>query len=145
MKRLFFALCCAALWTLRAAAEPSTAELNRIVGAPLFGRVELWKEPPAALLRRLGLNRRGERSGEGEIFAARVDREVFGCHASEIRVFASGERVKRVEFIFINKGDDVPAKKRGVNIKNKMRRSRADLEKLLRANFGRPRRGAKCS
>ena len=39
MKRLFVILGCAALGMLRAA-EPTAAELNQIVGTPLFGEAE---------------------------------------------------------------------------------------------------------
>ena len=123
-----------------AAAELSVDELNGLVGFPLFGPVELWREPPHAVIRRINVNCRGERSGGGQMFAARVDRNVFGCHISELRIFASGGVVKRVEFVFINKGDGIPGKRRNANIKNKMRHDRAELEKLLRANFGRPHR-----
>ena len=122
------------------AADPTPGELNRILGTPLFGAEELWKERPSAAVRRLNVNCRAERSGEERMFAARVARLVFGIQAAEIRIFAVGDAVARVDFFLVNKGDSAIGNKRGGDIRKELHHARADLDKLLRENFGKPRK-----
>ena len=141
MKMGFKFILAALLPLAAAAAQQSAAELNRIAGTPLFGDVELWKEAPSAVVWRLNLNCRAEKSGTGRMYSSPVSRSVFGCRATEIRIFAGEKTVSRVDVILVNKGDVIGAKRK-TGIKSELRRSRDDLEKLLRENFGRPRRVA---
>ena len=143
MRRIFYALVGAALGIASAlcgAAEPTQEELNRILGTPLFGTDELWKERPSAAVLRLNVNCRAERSGEGRMFAARVARLVFGIQAAEIRIFEVEETIARVDIFLINKGDSAIGNKRGSDIRRELHRARSDLEKLLRENFGKSRK-----
>ncbi|MBP5531046.1 MAG: C39 family peptidase [Lentisphaeria bacterium] len=136
---LFGAALCFASALCRAAA-PTAEELNRVLGTPLFGAEELWKERPAAAVLRLNVNCRAERSGEGRMFAARVARLVFGIQAAEIRIFAVDETIARVDIFLVNKGDSAIGNKRGSDIRKELHRARSDLDKLLRENFGKPRK-----
>lgn len=122
-----------------APAEPTAAELNQLAGTPIFGEVELWQEPPAQAIWRLNVNCRAEQSGQVRMFAAPVHRKVFGCPAAELRVFAAGGRVTRLDFFLVNKGDGAKGKRRG-DVKSELSHARAALEKQLREHFGRPRK-----
>lgn len=120
MKNVFRALSGAALCLVSAlcpAADMTPEELNRIVGTPLFGAGELWKEPPSAAVMRLKVNCRAERTGDGQMFAARVARLVFGIQAAEIRIFAVESVIARVDIFLVNKGDSAIGNKRGSDIK----------------------------
>ena len=141
MTRSLRIILCALLGLLCAAspaAEPTPEELNGIAGIPLFGSVRLWDERPAAVIRRLNVNCRAESSGGGQMFAAPIKRLVFGCPAAELRIFAVGGKVTRVDIFLVNKGDSAFGRKRRSTIKNELRRADAALEKLLRKHFGKP-------
>jgi len=146
MKRLFVIFCCAAAAVLHAAdqaaekpaaATPTAAELNKIAGTPLFGETELWQERPSSVTWRLNVNCRAEKSGKGQMFAAPLHRQFFGCPAAELRIFAVDSKVTRIDVFLVNKGDSALDSRRRGDIKSELRRNRSGLEKLLRENFGR--------
>ena len=140
MKRLFVILCCAVLAAL-GAEEPPEALLNRLVGTPLFGGGELWKESPAAAIRRMNINCRADAMGTEQMFATRFGRTLFGCRAEEIRLFAVERRLTRIDIFFLNKGDSIDKKHRNAGaFRRQLRLAHRDLEKLLDANLGRSQR-----
>ena len=139
MKLPFVILCCALFGTL-GAEETAEQLLNRLAGTPLCGSAELWREPPAAVIRRLKVNCRAENTGNGKMYAARVARLVFGIQAAELRIFAVEGRTARVDVFLVNKGDSAIGNKRRGDIRNELRRARADVEKLFRESLGRPRK-----
>lgn len=123
-------------------------EVNDLAGIRIFGTSELWEEAPAAVLGRLRLKCRPEELQGGQMFASPLRGEVFGCPASEIRIYAAGGLVNRVDIILFNKGDNVTpgggGKKKAAKLANafrkELRRHHAKTEKLLRDRLGRPRR-----
>ncbi len=145
MKRLFVILSCAVLGMLRAA-EPTAAELNNVVGTPLFGEAELWEEAPSTVIRRLNINCRADRMGKEQMFSTRFGRTLFGCRAEEIRLFAADGRLTRVDLFFLNKGDSVDKKRSNIAaFRRQLRTAHHDMEKLLDSSFGRPQRAVLAS
>ena len=130
------------------AAAATPEEVNDLAGIRIFGTSELWGEAPAAVLRRLNLKCRPEDLGGSQMFASPLRGDVFGCPASEIRIYAARELVNKVDIILFNKGDNVApgggdkkkAAKRVNAFRKELRRHHAKTEKLLRDRLGRPRR-----
>lgn len=140
MKSLLVILFCAALAAL-GAAEPTPAELNEIVGTPLFGNTELWQEPAGVAIRRLNLNCRADGMGAEQMFATKFSRTLFGCRAEEIRLFAVKGVLTRVDIFFLNKGDNADKKRTGAAaFRRQLRAAHHDLEKRLDEAFGKPQR-----
>ena len=130
-------LCLLAAAALRAA---TPEEVNRVAGMDIFGKAELWSESPQAVIGRLRLKCRAEKSGDEEIFAAPLRRDVFDCPASEFRLTAVRGKVTGLDLILLNKGDSATKKNKRSAFKKELQRQSGKLEKLLRSRFGRPRR-----
>ena len=130
------------------AAAATPEEVNDLAGLRIFGTSELWGEAPAAVLRRLNLNCRPEDLGGSQMFASPLRGDVFGCPASEIRIYAARDLVNKVDIILFNKGDNVTpgggdkkkVAKRSSAFRKELRRHHTKMEKLLRDRLGRPRR-----
>ena len=138
MRRL--AILLAALFAASALRAAAPEEINRLAGIDLFGRDELWKESPQAVAKRLGLRGRVEKSGAEEMFSAFVNRAIFDCPASEIRIAAADGKVTKLDIILFNKGDHATKASKRNAVKKELRRHQLKLEKLLRDALGRPRR-----
>lgn len=138
MRRLTVLL--AALLGFAALRAATPEEVNRLAGIDLFGGTELWKESPQAVVKRLGIKCRAEKSGSEEMFSARVNREIFECPASEIRLAAADGKVTKLDIILFNKGDNAGKGSKRNAVKKELRRYQIKLEKLLRTKIGRPRR-----
>jgi len=146
MIRKIFALLalCAAL----SAAAATPEEVNDLAGLRIFGAAELWSEAPAAVLKRLRLNCRPEDMGDGQMYAAALRGEVFGCPAAELRIYAADNAVKKIDIILMNKGDNATPSgggrknriKHSNAFRKELRRQQSKMEKLLRDRLGRPRR-----
>ena len=131
-----------------AAFAATPEEVNDLAGLRLFGTSELWQEDPAAVLQRLNLRSRPEDLGGSRMFSAPLRGEVFGCPASELRIYAANDLVSKLDIILFNKGDNVTPgggdrkknAKRGNAFRKALRRCHTKMEKLLRDHLGRPRR-----
>ena len=140
MKRLLVILCCALFGAL-GAEEPAEAVLNRLSGTSLFGGTELWKEAPAAVIRRMNINCRADVMGSEQMFATKFGRTIFGCRTEEIRLFAVDRKLTRIDLFFLNKGDSVDKKRTNVGaFRRQLRAAHHDLEKLLDGALGKSSR-----
>ena len=138
MKKLLYAIWIAALAFLGApcSAEPAEEVLNRLAGAPLSGRSELWGEPPSAVIRRMNINCLADRMGKEQMFATRFSRTLFGCPAVEIRLFAVEGKLAKIDIFFLNKGDSVGKKRSSGDFRKMLHSCHHDLEKLLTSELG---------
>lgn len=125
--------------SLASAAAPD--EVNRLAGASLFGKGELWQEAPEAVGKRLRLKFRTDGGGDSRVLsAATAGREFFGTPSSEVRIFSSGGRVSRIDLVLFNKGDNFTKKARKGAFRKELAKHRARLERLLREGLGRGRK-----
>ena len=124
----------------RSAEETAEQQLNRLAGEPLFGRSELWEEAPSAVIRRMNINCRADRTGRQQMFATRFARTLFGCPAVEIRLFAADGKMAKIDIFFLNKGDSVDKKRGSGNFRRMIHIHHHEMEKLLTSVLGKPER-----
>ena len=143
-----FPTLCSLLLAAVAAAGATPSDVNDLAGLKLFDRTELWRESPEDVGGRLRLKFRSDGGGDRRVLSASAaGRDFFECPAAEVRIFAAGGHVSRIDLVLLNKGDNVSgggSDKKNKSKNNAFRRElakyHAGLERLLRERLGRARK-----
>ena len=121
----------------------TAGQMNNRLGLPLWSLHEtsLWSEDAETVLKRLKI-RFAKSEADGMTIYSAYPRNFRSCDTdlNQIKIFASGGRLSRVDLIFANKGDDARENSQS-RFKRSFRKELRAVSSQLSNRLGAPRRG----